>query len=84
MAGIMAWIVCGLVAGYIMSYLISGSEKGLVLLTVSVGIGGAVVGGFIAQLFGHGTSATFSFYALLFAVSGASLCLLTYRRLIGV
>jgi uncharacterized membrane protein YeaQ/YmgE (transglycosylase-associated protein family) len=84
MAGIVAWIVCGVVAGYIMSYLISGAEKGLVVLTLTVGVAGAIGGGYVAQLFGHGTSASFSFYAVLFAVAGASLCLVTYRRLIGV
>jgi uncharacterized membrane protein YeaQ/YmgE (transglycosylase-associated protein family) len=83
MAGFVAWVVCGVVAGYIMSYLISGAEKGLVLLTVTVGMAGAIAGGFVAQLFGHGTSASFSFLAVLFAVGGASLCLVTYRRLIG-
>jgi uncharacterized membrane protein YeaQ/YmgE (transglycosylase-associated protein family) len=83
MAGFLAWIVCGVVAGYIMSYLISGAEKGLVLLTLTVGVAGAIAGGFVAQLFGHGTSASFSFFAVLFAVAGASLCLVTYRRLIG-
>jgi uncharacterized membrane protein YeaQ/YmgE (transglycosylase-associated protein family) len=70
--------------GYVMSYLISGSEKGLLLLTLGVGAAGGIAGGFIAQLFGQGTSTTFSFYALLLAVAGAFLSLLTYRRLIGV
>jgi uncharacterized membrane protein YeaQ/YmgE (transglycosylase-associated protein family) len=84
MVGIIAWITCGVAAGYLVSYLISGSEKGLVLLTLGVGVAGAIAGGFVAQMFGHGTSATFSFYAILFAAAGAALCLLTYRRLIGV
>jgi hypothetical protein len=35
-------------------------------------------------LLGHGTSAAFSFSAALFAVAGACLCLVVYRRLIGV
>jgi uncharacterized membrane protein YeaQ/YmgE (transglycosylase-associated protein family) len=83
MAGIVAWGVCGVIAGYIMSYLISGAEKGLVLLTVTVGVAGAIAGGFIAQLIGYGTSASFSFLAVLFAAVSASLCLVTYRRLIG-
>jgi hypothetical protein len=41
-------------------------------------------GGFAAQLFGYGNSATFSFYAALFAVFGAILFLFSYRRLIKV
>ncbi|HET6327365.1 MAG TPA: hypothetical protein VFG04_21970 [Planctomycetaceae bacterium] len=84
MAGMVSWIVCGALAGYIMSYLISGRDKGLVLLTVGVGVAGGICGGFVAQVCGQGTSATFSFYAALFAVIGAALSLLTYRRLMGV
>jgi uncharacterized membrane protein YeaQ/YmgE (transglycosylase-associated protein family) len=84
MAGIVAWITCGVVCGYIMSYLISGAEKGLVLLTLGVGVAGTIAGGFIAQMFGHGSSASLSFFALVFALAGASLCLVTYKRLIGV
>ncbi len=84
MSGMISWIVCGAVAGYIVSYLISGRDKGLVLLTVGVGVAGAVVGGFVAQVCGQGTSTTFSFYAVLFAIIGATLCLLSYRRLMGV
>jgi uncharacterized membrane protein YeaQ/YmgE (transglycosylase-associated protein family) len=83
MAGIMTWIVCGMVAGYIMSLAISGREKGLLLLTLIVGIAGAVVGGFVAQMCGQGTSASFSLFAVPFAAVGAALSLVTYRRLIG-
>jgi uncharacterized membrane protein YeaQ/YmgE (transglycosylase-associated protein family) len=84
MAGIMTWIVCGVVAGYFMSLAIDGREKGLLLLTVTVGVAGAIVGGFVAQVCGQGTSATFSIYAALFAIVGASLSLVSYKRLIGV
>ena len=54
------------------------------LLTLGVGVAGAIAGGFIAQMFGHGSSALLSFFALAFALAGASLCLVTYKRLIGV
>jgi uncharacterized membrane protein YeaQ/YmgE (transglycosylase-associated protein family) len=84
MIGIMTWIGCGVVLGFIMNQLISGYDKGLVLLTLGVGIAGAIGGGFVAQLFGHGDSATFSFYAVLFAVLGAAFCLFSYRRVIKV
>jgi len=55
-----------------------------VLLTLGVAIAGAIAGGFVAQFFGHGNMATFSFYAILFAVCGATLVLVTYRRVIKV
>jgi uncharacterized membrane protein YeaQ/YmgE (transglycosylase-associated protein family) len=84
MAGMVSWIVCGALAGYIMSYLTSARDKGLVLLTLGVGVAGGVCGGFVAQVCGQGTSAIFSFYAVLFAIIGAAVSLLTYRRLTGV
>jgi|HubBroStandDraft_4_1064222.scaffolds.fasta_scaffold783104_2 uncharacterized membrane protein YeaQ/YmgE (transglycosylase-associated protein family) len=84
MIGILTWIGCGVVLGFIVNQLISASEKGLVLLTLGVAIAGAIAGGFVAQFFGHGNMATFSFYAILFAVCGATLVLVTYRRVIKV
>jgi uncharacterized membrane protein YeaQ/YmgE (transglycosylase-associated protein family) len=84
MVGIMTWIGCGVVLGFIVNHLMSGYDKGLVFLTLAVGIAGAIGGGFAAQLFGYGNSATFSFYAALFAVFGAALFLFSYRRLIKV
>jgi uncharacterized membrane protein YeaQ/YmgE (transglycosylase-associated protein family) len=84
MIGIMTWIGCGVVLGFIMNQMISGSDKGLALLTLTVGIAGAVGGGFVAQCFGYGNSATFSFFAVLFALFGATLFLFSYRRLINV
>lgn len=82
MLGLLTWIGCGIAVGYIVNHLISGYDKGLVLLTLSVGIAGAILGGYIAQFLGHGNSATFSFYAMVFALCGASLFLFTYRRVI--
>ncbi len=49
MSGIVSWIVCGVVAGYIMNVLIAGRDKGLVVLTLSVGVAGAIIGGFVAH-----------------------------------
>ena len=84
MIGIMTWIGCGVVLGFIMNHLISAYDKGLVLLTLGVGVAGAIGGGFAAELFGYGNIATFSFYAALFAVFGAALFLFSYRRIIKV
>jgi uncharacterized membrane protein YeaQ/YmgE (transglycosylase-associated protein family) len=84
MFGIMTWIACGVVLGFIVNQMIAGYDKGLVLLTLGIGIAGAVGGGFLAQFFGYGDSATFSFFAVLFALFGATLFLFSYRRIIKV
>jgi uncharacterized membrane protein YeaQ/YmgE (transglycosylase-associated protein family) len=82
MLGIISWMVCGLAAGFIVNHLISGADKGIVLLTLGVGIGGAILGGYVASLFSYGNSATFNFYALVFATVGASATLFGYQRMI--
>jgi uncharacterized membrane protein YeaQ/YmgE (transglycosylase-associated protein family) len=82
MVGILTWLACGVIAGLFVSRLISGHDKSLVLLTIGVGITGAIVGGFGAALFGFGTIATFNILGLVFAVLGATVALVGYRRAI--
>jgi uncharacterized membrane protein YeaQ/YmgE (transglycosylase-associated protein family) len=84
MIGVLSWLACGVAVGFFVNHLIAGYDKGLVLLTLGVGIGGAVVGGFIASLFHFGNSATFSIYSLPFALIGAAATLVGYRRMIGI
>jgi uncharacterized membrane protein YeaQ/YmgE (transglycosylase-associated protein family) len=79
MIGLISWLVCGAVAGFLVSHLVSASDKGLVMLTLGVGAGGSIVGGFVASLLHFGDVATFSFYALLFAFVGAAAALVSYR-----
>ena len=43
--GIIAWIVVGLIAGFIAKALMPGNEPGGIILTVLLGIAGAFVGG---------------------------------------
>lgn len=82
MAGIATWLGCGVIAGMFASKLISGYDKGILLLTLGVGAGGAIAGGVLASYFGYGNIATFSTYALIFAAVGAALTLTIYSRFI--
>jgi uncharacterized membrane protein YeaQ/YmgE (transglycosylase-associated protein family) len=84
MIGALSWLACGIAAGLFVNHLVAGYEKGIVLLTLGVGIGGAVVGGTVASMFHFGDSATFSFYALLFALVCASIALVSYRRILKI
>jgi uncharacterized membrane protein YeaQ/YmgE (transglycosylase-associated protein family) len=52
--GIIGWIVLGLLAGIVAKRLMPGSEGFGVILTTLLGIGGALLGGFVATLFGFG------------------------------
>jgi uncharacterized membrane protein YeaQ/YmgE (transglycosylase-associated protein family) len=82
--GVISWLACGLLVGYFVSRLISAQDKGLFFLTLAVACAGAIVGGMGAQVAAVGSSGTFSFYGVIFALVGASLALFGYRRLIGV
>jgi uncharacterized membrane protein YeaQ/YmgE (transglycosylase-associated protein family) len=52
--GIIGWIVLGLLAGLIAKAIMPGEERGGFILTMLLGIGGALLGGFLASVFGLG------------------------------
>ena len=75
-----AWVVLGLVAGFIGSKLVNKSGDGF-LIDLILGIVGAVVGGFIFRLFGASGVTGLNLYSLLVAVIGAVVFLLIYHAL---
>ena len=75
---IIAWIVLGLVAGFIASKLVNRSGGSLVLDLV-LGIVGAVVGGFVFNQFGSAGVTGFNLYSLLVATIGAVVVLFIYH-----
>lgn len=79
--GILAWIVFGLIAGVIAKFLMPGNDPGGFIITILLGIVGAVVGGYIATAMGYGDVTGFNFSSFLIAVLGAVLLLFVYRLL---
>lgn len=79
---ILAWIVLGVVAGFIASKLVNKSGGGLVFDLV-LGIVGAVVGGFLFNQFGAGGVSGLNLYSLLVAVVGAVVVLVIYHAVAG-
>ncbi|AYV48534.1 GlsB/YeaQ/YmgE family stress response membrane protein [Caulobacter flavus] len=79
---ILAWVVLGLVAGFIASKLVNRSGGSLVLDLV-LGIVGAVVGGFLFNQFGSAGVTGFNLYSLLVATVGAAVVLLIYHLFTG-
>lgn len=77
---ILAWIVLGLISGFIGSKLVNKTGEGLVL-DIVLGIVGAIVGGFIANMFGNAGVTGLNIYSLVVAVIGAVVVLLVYRIL---
>lgn len=80
--GIIAWIVFGLIAGVIAKLLMPGRDGGGFILTCILGIVGAVVGGWLATMFGIGGSISgFNLHGFLVAVVGAIMVLVIFRLL---
>lgn len=81
--GILTWIVFGLIAGAIAKLIMPGNDPGGWIVTILLGIVGAVVGGFIgSQLFGVDVSG-FNFQSLIIAVLGSIILLIIYRLVAG-
>ena len=76
--GILAWLVLGLIAGFIGSKIVNKSGEGLVL-DIVLGIVGAVVGGFLFNMFGGAGVTGLNLYSLLVAVIGAVVVLVVYH-----
>lgn len=77
MFGVIGWIIFGLVVGVIAKLLMPGKDPGGFIVTILLGIAGAMLGGFIGRALGFyepGHPAGF-FMALL----GAILLLILYR-----
>jgi uncharacterized membrane protein YeaQ/YmgE (transglycosylase-associated protein family) len=78
--GWIAWIVLGLIAGFIGSKIVNKSGEGL-LLDIILGIIGAVVGGWLFSMFGaHGVTGL-NIYSLVVAVIGAVVVLVVYHAI---
>lgn len=78
--GIIAWIVLGLIAGYIASMLVNKRGEGA-MGDILLGIIGAVVGGFIAHLLGFRGITGFNIYSMLIAIVGAVIALAIYHAM---
>jgi uncharacterized membrane protein YeaQ/YmgE (transglycosylase-associated protein family) len=89
LGGLISWIIFGLIAGIIAKVIMPGNDPGGFIITVLLGIAGAIVGGFIAQNLLHigndggGFGSTGFFTQLSFAVIGAIILLLLYRMIAG-
>jgi uncharacterized membrane protein YeaQ/YmgE (transglycosylase-associated protein family) len=79
---IVAWILLGLVAGFIASKIVNHSGEG-VLMDIVLGVVGAVVGGFAFSFFGaHGVDGL-NVWSLFVAVIGAVMVLFIKHALTG-
>jgi len=79
---VLAWIVLGLIAGFIASNILNRSGQGL-LLDIVLGIVGAVVGGFLFSAIGATGITGFNLWSILVAITGAVVALWIYHAVAG-
>jgi uncharacterized membrane protein YeaQ/YmgE (transglycosylase-associated protein family) len=79
---IIAWLILGLIAGFIGSKIVNRSGEG-VLLDIGLGVVGAVVGGFLFSLIGAAPVTGLNIYSLIVAVVGSIVVLLIYYAITG-
>jgi uncharacterized membrane protein YeaQ/YmgE (transglycosylase-associated protein family) len=78
---IIAWLILGLIAGFIASKIVNKQGEGL-LLNMLIGVIGAEVGGWLFRLFGMSGVTGFNLWSLLVAVVGAVVLLFIYHQFI--
>ena len=79
---IIAWLILGLIAGFIASKIVNKSGEG-VLLDIVLGIVGAEVGGFLFSALGAAPVTGFNLYSMFVAVIGAIVVLWIYHAVTG-
>ena len=81
MFGVIGWIIFGLIVGAIAKLLMPGRDPGGIIITMALGIAGALLGGFVGRALGwyqENEPAGF-----LMSLVGAVLLLFIYRMMVG-
>jgi len=76
---ILGWILFGLIVGVVAKFLMPGRDPGGLIITILIGIAGALIGGFIGRAVGwYGEGDPVGF---VMAVLGSIVLLLVYRMI---
>jgi uncharacterized membrane protein YeaQ/YmgE (transglycosylase-associated protein family) len=82
--GFLGWIVLGLLAGAIAKLIMPGDDPGGIIITILLGIVGAVIGGFLgSRIFGIGLENFWSLQTWIVAIIGSLILLGLYRIFAG-
>ncbi len=80
---IIAWIVVGIIAGFLAKSVVPGEGPGGVLGDLVIGIVGAILGGWLFNTFGHIGATGLNLWSILVAFVGGVVLLLIIRALTG-
>lgn len=79
--GILSWILIGLIGGALGKLLVPGKQRGGILMTLILGVVGALVGGWISTLLGFGGLSGFDLRSVIIAALGAALLVAVIRAI---
>ena len=82
--GVLGWIVLGLIPGAIAKLIMPGDDPGGIIITMLLGIVGALIGGFlVSRIFGIGLQTFWNLQTWIVAILGALILLGIYRLIAG-
>jgi len=81
LGSLIIWIIVGLIAGALAKLVMPGDDPGGFIITIILGVAGAIVGGFLASLIGIGGGGFI--WTTLIATIGAIILLAIYRAVAG-
>lgn len=79
------WIIVGLIAGALAKLIMPGDDPGGIVVTIIIGIVGAVLGGWLLSLLGIGGGAGSGgwIFSIVAGIIGAVILLAIYRAVVG-
>ena len=79
------WIIVGLIAGALAKFILPGPDPGGIIVTILIGIAGAVLGGWLLSLLGIGGGAGSGrwIFSIIAGVIGAVILLAIYRAVVN-
>lgn len=80
---ILAWIIVGVIAGFLAKAVVPGEGPGGVLGDLVVGVVGAIIGGWVMNSFGHAGANGINIWSIFVAFLGAVILLFIMRALTG-
>lgn len=81
--GIISWLVMGLIVGALAKWIMPGKDPGGIVITIVIGILGAMLGGWLATQFGVGAVDGFNLGSIAIATVGALILLWLYGMFRG-
>lgn len=77
--GILYWVLFGLIAGAIAKRVMPGKQSAGWIMTILLGVAGAMLGGYLGTMFGIGSVDGFNISSFLIAIGGSMLVIFIYQ-----